>query len=68
MGLTFALSKSVRSDRSLKDTDLIAALTSLAKTWRRWSIQGLHYESGDQRFSTCRVGGSAEHDQGISRG
>lgn len=45
MGLTFALSKSVRSDRSLKDTDLIAALTSLTKTWETLVNSGLHYES-----------------------
>ena len=45
MGLTFALSKSVRADRSLKDTDLIAALTSLTKTWETLVNSGLHYES-----------------------
>jgi hypothetical protein len=45
MGLTFALSKSVRADRSLNDTDLIAALTSLTKTWETLVNSGLHYES-----------------------
>ncbi len=45
MGLTFALSKSVRADRSLNDTDLIAALTSLTKTWETLANSGLHYES-----------------------
>src|ERR1700674_1840537 len=33
MGLTFALAKSVRVDRGLKDTDLIATLASMAKTY-----------------------------------
>ncbi len=45
MGLTFALSKSVRADRSSNDTDLIAALTSLTKTWETLVNSGLHYES-----------------------
>jgi hypothetical protein len=45
MGLSFALAKSVRADRSLKDTDLIAALTSLAKTCETLVNSGLHYET-----------------------
>jgi hypothetical protein len=45
MGLTYALSKSVRADRSLNDTDLIAALSSLTKTWETLVNSGLHYES-----------------------
>ncbi len=45
MGLTYALSKSVRADRTLKDADLITALTSLAKTWETLVNSGLHYES-----------------------
>jgi len=45
MGLTFALSKSVRADSSLKDSDVIAALTSLIKTWETLVNSGLHYEN-----------------------
>jgi hypothetical protein len=45
MGLTYALAKSVRADRSLKDTDLIAALSALAKTWETLVNSGLHYET-----------------------
>ena len=45
VGLTYALSKSVRADRSLNDADLIAALTSLTKTWETLVNSGLHYES-----------------------
>ena len=45
MGLTFALARSVRADRTLKDTDLIAALTSLAKNYETLVNSGLHYES-----------------------
>jgi hypothetical protein len=45
MGLTFALAKSVRADRTLRDTDLIAALTALAKTTETLVNSGLHYEA-----------------------
>lgn len=45
MGLTFALAKSVRADRNLKDSDLIAALTSLTKTYETLVNSGLHYEA-----------------------
>ena len=44
MGLTFALAKSARADRNLKDTDLIAALTSLTKTCETLVNSGLLYE------------------------
>jgi len=45
MGLTFALAKSVRADRGLKDADLIAAVTSLGKTYETLVNSGLHYET-----------------------
>jgi hypothetical protein len=45
MGLTFALAKAVRADRNLKDADLIAAVTSLAKTYETLVNSGLHYET-----------------------
>src|ERR1700730_1444231 len=45
MGLTYALAKSVRAARGLKDSDLIAALTSLAKTCETLVNSGLHYET-----------------------
>jgi hypothetical protein len=45
LGLTYALSKSVRADHSLKDADLIAALTSLTKTWETLVNSGLHYDN-----------------------
>jgi hypothetical protein len=45
MGLTYALTKTVRMDRSLKDSDLIAALSSLARTYETLVNSGLHYET-----------------------
>jgi len=44
MGLTYALAKAARADRSLHDQDLIAALTMLAKSYERRVNSGLHYE------------------------
>ena len=59
MGLTFALAKSARSDRSLNDQDLIAALSMLAKSYERRINSGLHYEqpltSESQRRITMEV-------------
>ena len=44
VGLTFALAKSARTDRAINDADLIAALTSMAKTYETLVNSGLHYE------------------------
>jgi len=44
VGLTYALAKSARSDRSMVDSDLIAGLTSVAKTYETLVNAGLHYE------------------------
>jgi hypothetical protein len=45
MGVTFALAKSARANRDLHDTDLIAALTALGKTYQILAQSGLHYET-----------------------
>src|SRR5256714_7638949 len=44
MGLSYALAKAARADRSLHDQDLVAALTVLAKSYERRVNSGLHYE------------------------
>jgi hypothetical protein len=44
MGLTYALVKAARADRSLHDQDLIAALAVLSKGYERRVNSGLHYE------------------------
>lgn len=44
MGLTYALAKAARTDRSLNDQDLIAAIAMLAKSYERRVNSGLHYE------------------------
>jgi hypothetical protein len=45
MGLTYALAKRARANHSINDADLVAALTSLAKTYETKVNSGLHYES-----------------------
>ena len=44
MGLSFALAKGARSDRSMHDSDLIAALSALCASYERLVNSGLHYE------------------------
>jgi len=44
MGLTYALAKAARADRSLNDQDLIAAISVLATSYERRVNSGLHYE------------------------
>ncbi len=44
MGLTFALAKAARADRSLLDRDLISGISALANRYERLVNSGLHYE------------------------
>ena len=44
VGLSFALAKSARADRSLNDQDVIAALTAGARTYETLANSGLHYQ------------------------
>jgi len=45
MGLSYALAKSARADRSLKDSDLIAALGALARSFETLVNSGLYYDA-----------------------
>lgn len=45
LGLSYALAKSARADRLIKDSDLITALTSMAKSFETLVNSGLHYET-----------------------
>ncbi len=45
LGLTFALAKGAQKNHSLHDSDLIAALDSLAKSYETLVNSGLHYGS-----------------------
>jgi hypothetical protein len=44
MGLSYALAKAARSDRTLNDRDLIATLSAMCTSYERLVNSGLHYE------------------------
>lgn len=44
MGLSYALAKASRADRSLNDRDLIGALSAMCMSYERLANSGLHYE------------------------
>jgi hypothetical protein len=45
LGLSFALAKSAHTDRGVRDSDLISALTALAKSYETLANSGLHFEA-----------------------
>jgi hypothetical protein len=45
LGLSYALAKSARADRGIRDSDVIAALTALAGRYETLANSGLHYEA-----------------------
>jgi len=59
MGLTYALAKAARADRSLHDQDLVGVLAMLATSYHRRVNSGLHYEqpltSDSQRRAAAEV-------------
>ena len=61
MGLTYALAKAARADRSLHDPDLIAALSTLATSYERLVNSGLHYEPPLTSDSQRRVAAEVEN-------
>jgi hypothetical protein len=61
MGLTYALNKAAKTDRSLHDQDLIAALSVLATSYERRVNSGLHYEQPLTSDSRRRVAAEIEN-------
>jgi len=55
IGMSYALAKSARSDRGLNDRDVLAALTSLTKSYETRVNSGLHYESPTASLSQQAV-------------
>ena len=45
LGLSYALAKSARADRGIRDADLISALAALARSYETLAGSGLHYET-----------------------
>ncbi len=60
MGLTYALAKAARADRSLHDQDLIASLSMLAHSYERRVNSGLHYEEPLTTDARRRVAAEVE--------
>jgi len=60
LGLSFALRKAARADRNLKDSDLIAALTSTAKTYQTLANSGLHYEMPGPNLGQQAIAGELQ--------
>ena len=60
MGLTYALAKAARSDRSLNDQDMIASLSMLAHSYERRVNSGLHYEEPLTTDARRRVAAEVE--------
>jgi len=60
MGLSFALTKSVRANRALVDRDLIASLTSLAKSYETQVNSGLIYEQPTANVAQQAVSAEVE--------
>lgn len=60
MGLTYALFKATRADRSMNDRDLISGLTSLARSYERLVNSGLHYDEPAQGAAQQLVAGEVQ--------
>jgi hypothetical protein len=61
MGLSYALAKSSRADRGIRDSDLIAGLSSLARGYERLVNSGLHYEEPVQGLAQQSVAAELEN-------
>jgi hypothetical protein len=55
LGLSYALAKGARTHHDLNDRDLIATLTSMAKSYETLVNSGLHYETPVQSLSQQAV-------------
>jgi hypothetical protein len=61
MGLTYALARAARGDRSLNDRDLIGALSALCTSYQRLVSSGLHYEQPLTSAAQQRVAAEVEN-------
>jgi hypothetical protein len=61
MGLTYALAKAARADRSMHDQDLIRGLSALTTSYERLVNSGLHYEQPLTSDSQRRVASEIEN-------
>jgi hypothetical protein len=61
IGLSYAMAKCIRTERTLNDRDLIAALTSLTKSYETRVNSGLHYESPTASLSQQAVAAEVQN-------
>lgn len=60
MGLSFALARGARANRSLQDRDLIAALTSLSTSYQTMVRSGLIYEQPNTNVAQQAIAAEVE--------
>ena len=60
MGLTYALYKATRADRTMNDRDVIAGLSALARSYERLVNSGLHYEEATHAAAPQAVMGELQ--------
>ncbi len=60
MGLSFALVRAADKDRSLTDRDVIAGVSTLARSYERLVNSGLHYEEPTQSLAQQAVAGELQ--------
>jgi hypothetical protein len=60
LGLSYALTNCTRADRNMRDFDLIAALTALARSYETLVNSGLHYEPAVASLSHQAVASEIE--------
>jgi len=60
LGLSFALAKSASADRRIKDSDMIGALESMAKSFETLVNSGLHYQTPVASLSQQAITGEVQ--------
>jgi hypothetical protein len=60
LGLTYSLAKSARSTHTIRDSDLIAALTGLARSYETLASSGLHYEVSTTNLTHQAIAGEIQ--------
>jgi hypothetical protein len=56
LGLSYALAKSARTSMAIRDSDLISALTAVARSYETLSNSGLHYDAPVTNLSHQMIG------------
>jgi hypothetical protein len=60
LGLSYALTKAARADRAIRDSDLIASVSALAKRYETLATSGLHYETPLTNVAHQRIASEVE--------